>query len=165
MPFENLSGSHFDNAEKAAVTAAIETIENAVSAKLKNLSPEERQKYGSINEQNKLIVNKIKDFHAMQPNLSSPDVDWTEFLKDYESREFIAATITKLQNLVDGLTNNKILHDFDNYQAALTDYDYAKYKLGTNKAGFESKVSEISQFFNRTGTTVSKTNQNETDTP
>ena len=51
------------------------------------------------------------------------------------------------------LNNNKIMHDYDCYQAALTDYDYSKYKVGTKVAGFETKVDELSQFFNRTGTT------------
>ena len=45
------------------------------------------------------------------------------------------------------------MHDYDCYQASLTDYDYSKYKTGTKIAGFENKVNELSQFFNRTGAT------------
>jgi hypothetical protein len=52
-----------------------------------------------------------------------------------------------LQSLLDGLGNAKILHDFDNYQASLTDYDYAKYKASSSAVGFQTKVSEIAQFF------------------
>ncbi len=85
-----------------------------------------------------------------QPALSSDDVDWEEFEKDYQSREFLQSTITKLENLVSKLGNNKTLHDFDNYQSSLTDYGFAQYKLGTNKPGFEKKASELSQFFSRT---------------
>ena len=66
--------------------------------------------------------------------------------------------INALKELTDleliGLNNNKILHDFDNYQAALTDYDFSKYKFNTKVAGYETKVNELSQFFNRTGTTT-----------
>jgi hypothetical protein len=79
-------------------------------------------------------------------------VDWEEFLNDFESREFLQATIAKLANFVTKLSNNKILHDFDNYQASLTDYGFSQYKLGTNKPGFETKVHELAQFFSRTGT-------------
>ncbi|MBF4473791.1 hypothetical protein IRZ80_20605, partial [Flavobacterium sp. HJJ] len=64
----------------------------------------------------------------------------------------------------DGLSNNKILHDFDNYQAALTDYDYSKYKASTKAPGFENKINEIAQFFNRTGTTASATKTADTST-
>lgn len=152
MPFENLNNVHYTAVEKTAVTTALNALETALTAKLRNLSPEERKKYGSINEQNKLIVNKVHDYRNNQPALSSADVDWLEFQNDFDSRDFIQGTIARLQSMIDGLDNNKILHDFDNYQAALTDYGYSQYKAGTKTAGYETKVNELSQFFNRTGT-------------
>ena len=115
-----------------------------------------------INEQNKLIVNKALAYRTNQPNLSSADVDWEEFQNDFDSRTFIEATITRLQAVLEGLNNNKILHDFDNYQAALTDYGYSQYKAGTKAAGFETKVTEMAQFFNRTGTTLTSTSSEDT---
>jgi hypothetical protein len=156
MPFENLNSNHFSAAEKTATLAALENLENTLSPKYKNLSPDERKKYGSINEQNKLIVNKVLDYRNNAPALSSPDVDWVEFQADYDSRDFIQKTILRLQNILDSLDNNKILHDFDNYQASLTDYGFSQYKAGTKVAGFENKVSDISQFFSRAGTTTSE---------
>ncbi|PKB16551.1 hypothetical protein [Flavobacterium sp. 5] len=152
MPFENLNSVHFIAAEKTSVATHLAALEATLMPKVKNLSAEERQKYGSINEQNKLIVNKARDYRTSQPTLSSPDVDWVEFQNDFDSRDFLQSTILRLQNMIDGLSNNKILHDFDNYQAALTDYDYAKYKASTKVAGFENKVTAIGQFFSRTGT-------------
>lgn len=147
MPFSNLSNVHFTTAEKTALNTALTTLETALSGKLANLTGEERQKYGSVNEQNKLVINKVKDFRQSQPNLSSPDVDWVEFMADYDSRELLQTTILRLQSLIDGLNCAKILHDYDNFQAALRDYEYAKYKAGTNATGFETKVNEIKQFF------------------
>ena len=99
MPFENLNNVHYTAAEKTAVSTALTALETALTAKLRNLSPDERKRYGSINEQNKLIVNKALDYRTNQPTLSSPDVDWTEFQNDYDSRVFIQATITRLQSL------------------------------------------------------------------
>ena len=154
MPFENLNNVHYTTAEKTAVGTAVTALETALTAKFRNLSPDERKKYGSINEQNTLIVNKALDFRNNQPGLSSPDVDWVEFQNDYDSRAFIQATMVRLQSLLDGLDNNKILHDFDNYQAALTDYGFSQYKAGTKVAGFETKVNEMSQFFPRSGTST-----------
>jgi hypothetical protein len=169
MPFENLNNVHYTAAEKTATTTALNALETALAAKFRNLSPDERKKYGSINEQNKLIVNKVLDYHNNQPNLSSADVDWIEFQNDFDSRAFIQATIARLQSVIDGLNNNKILHDFDNYQAALTDYGYSQYKAGTKAAGYETKVNEMAQFFNRTGATTTTTEQaptpNDTPTP
>ena len=149
MPLENLNGLHYLAAEKTTVTTALTTIENALSPKFKNLSPEERTKYGSVNEQNKLFINKIRDFRNSQPTMSSPDVDWVEFQNDCDSREFLQNTIMRLEAMVNNLKSNKILHDYDCYHVALTDYDYSKYKSGTKTPGFEVKVKELSQFFPR----------------
>lgn len=155
MPFENLTNVHYTAAEKTAAQDALTSLETTLSANFRNLTPDERRKYGSINEQNKLIVNKALDYRNSQPALSSADVDWVEFQNDFDSRNFIEATVARLQNIIDGLTNNKILHDYDNYQAALTDYGYSQYKASTKAAGFENKVTQMAQFFNRTGTTNS----------
>jgi len=152
MPFDNLINNHYTAAEKTAVLNGFTSIETILNAKLRNLSTEERKKFGSINEQNKLIVNKVKDFRNSQPNLSSPDVDWAEFQNDFDSRVFINAALARLKAMIEGLENNKILHDHDNYQASLTDYGYSQYKAGTNSVGFETKLNEIAQFFNRKGT-------------
>ena len=151
MPFTNFDARHFSGAEKTSINDAISSLETALAGKLANLTPEERQQFGSVNEQNKLIINKVKDFHDTQPELSSPDVDWPEFDNDYDSRTYIQNLIQRLMSLYDGLNNAKILHDWDNYQAALSDYEFAKYKFGTNANGFETKVNELKQFFNRTG--------------
>jgi hypothetical protein len=152
MPLDNLNSNHYTAAEKTLVLDGLAAMQTILNSKLRNLSTEERKKFGSINEQNKLIVNKVKDFRNSQPNLSSPDVDWEEFQNDFESRVFIHAALAQLKAMIDGLENNKILHDYDNYQAALTDYSYSQYKAGTKTHGFETKVNEIAQFFNRKGT-------------
>ena len=164
MPFTNFDSRHFSATEKTTVNNAVTTLETALMPKLANLSPEERQQYGSVNEQNKLIINKVKDFRDAQPTLSSPDIDWTEFANDFDTRAFLQASIQRLQSLIDGLGNAKILHDWDNYQAALTDYDFAKYKASTSAVGYQTKVTELAQFFASrpsVGSTAKKTN----DTP
>ena len=151
MPFTNFDSRHFAATEKTAINTAITSLETALAPKMANLSAEERQQYGSVNEQNKLIINKVKEYRDAQPTLCSTDVDWTEFLNDFDTRTFLQATMQRLQSLIDGMNNSKTLHDWDNYQAALTDYDYAKYKASTNATGYQTKVAEIGQFFNRTG--------------
>ena len=161
MPFTNFDSRHFSDTEKSAVTNALASLELAFSTKLANLTASERQQYGSVNEQNKLIINKVKSFHETQPALSSPDVDWAEFNSDFDTREFLQNNMQRLQSLLDGLGNAKILHDYDNYQASLTDYDYAKYKASTSAVGFQTKVSEIAQFF----TGGARTANSDTPTP
>lgn len=147
MPFNNLESRHFTAAEKTTINGLLAQLETAFANKTANLTPEERKKYGSVNEQNKLIINKVKDFRDTQPALSSSDVDWVEFQADFDDRNFKQALLIRLATITDGLTNSKILQDFDNYQAALTDYDFAKYKASANAQGYSQKVSEIAQFF------------------
>ncbi|MFA6278442.1 MAG: hypothetical protein WC622_16970 [Pedobacter sp.] len=147
MPFLNFDSRHFSVNEKNAVTAALTALETALAAKVANLSPEERKQFGSVNEQNKLVINKVKEYRDIQPALGCPDVDWVEFMNDFDTRAFLQGSIQRLQNLIDGMTNAKILHDWDNYQSALIDYDYAKFKFNANVPNYQNKVEELSQFF------------------
>ena len=160
MPFLNQESRHFTAEESTAIQNALTALQTALTPKLANLTPEERQQYGSVNEYNKLVINKVKDYRESQPNLSSPDIDWAEYLEDHNSRSFLQGSIEQLAELLRGMENAKILHDWDNYQAALIDYKYTQYKNNTGASGYNTKETELKQFFNRTGTTNSN---NETE--
>lgn len=153
MPFLNQESCHFTTEEATAIQNALTTLQTALTPKLANLTPEERQQFGSVNEQNKLIINKVKDYRDNQPNLSSPDIDWAEYIEDYNSRSFLQTSIEQLAELMRGMENAKILHDWDNYQAALIDYKYTQYKNNSGATGYVTKETELKQFFNRTGST------------
>lgn len=50
------------------------------------------------------------------------------------------------------MTETKRLHDYDNYQNSLVDYNYTKYKSDTQPGkGFDSKAADLKQFFPGTG--------------
>lgn len=149
MSITNLNNTHLTAAQVADAQNALTQLETALQIINVNLSAEDRKKYGSINEQNKLFVNKIYDFNKSQPSLSSSDVDWDEFENDFNSRKNLEAFIIRLDSLSTKLKNAKTLHDYDNYQAALTDYAYTNYKAGTSSPGFETKLNETKQFFNK----------------
>lgn len=149
MGISNLNNVHLSVAEVDAAKSAVEALENALSTINVSLSSNERQQYGSINEQNKLLVNKVNDFHKNQSQLDAPEVDWNEFEKDYASRLLMENLINRLTSLVTRLENAKILYDYDNYQASLTDYAFTSYKAGAGGAGFETKMGELKQFFVR----------------
>ena len=157
MAITNLNNTHLTATQLTDAQDALTQLETALQVINVNLSSEDRQKYGSINEQNKLFVNKVYDFNESQPTLSSPDVDWEEFNRDFISRTNLEAIIARLDSLSTKLNNAKILHDYDNYQAALTDYAYTNYKAGTASPGFETKVNETKQFFSKTSSKTSNT--------
>jgi len=58
-----------------AIRNLLNALHYAISPKIRNLSPSERQQYGSINEKNKLVVHKVRDYRQQQPDLSSPQVN------------------------------------------------------------------------------------------
>lgn len=147
MPLINLRSVHLTPAELATIKQAMTDLETALQNVNVSLTPEDRSRYGSINEQNKLLVNKVKDFHDESPNLSVTDVDWDEFDRDYASRGQFDNLITRLDSLSLNLRNAKILHDYDNYQTALSDYAYTSYRAGSGTPGYETKMTELKQFF------------------
>ena len=144
---KNIIVTQLPSEERLVIDDLITQLETALAGKLVALTEEERVRYGSINEQNKLLVNKVRDYRQNSPAMSSPDVDWTEFESDYQTRAFLESRGDRLASLAFQMQSTKILHDHDNYQDALNDYAYAQYKKGAGEPGFTEKVAEIKQFF------------------
>ena len=148
MPFQDMNNNHVSDPDKTQAGALVDQLEALLQPHLRNLSAEENTKLGTISENNKLFVNKTRDYNLSQPALSSPDVDWTEFEADFVSRQFLELLALRITALSKTLTETRRLHDYDNYQNALIDYSYAKYKDGTSPGlGFDTKVEELGQFF------------------
>lgn len=149
MPMHNQIVKHITVADKVIVNEGIDRIDEALDQYVVNLSAEERQKYGSIDEANKLFANKVMDYRTAEPGKSSPQVDWVEFEADYADRVTIEAWINRFKSIVNKLENTKILHDYDNYQNALVDYKYTQYMDDTEEDGYKVKREELAQFFKR----------------
>ncbi len=143
---------------------ALTALENALSMLTVTLTASERSTYGSVNEQNKLLINKVWDYRQNSPNLSSTDLDWAEFENDYKSRNVMESLQNRIDALLERIKNSKILYDYDNYQSALDDYAYTTYKAGSQAPGYETKMNEMKQFFNRSGKGKEKPAP-ETDSP
>lgn len=154
MSLSNLNNRHLEESKVAQVNNTLTALEQALDSIVINLNTEDRQKYGSINEQNKLFVNRVYDFHKNQPALRTPQVDWEEFDRDYTSRKNISNFIDRLERILQNLKNAKILYDYDNYQDSLVDYAFTNYMAGTSAAGFEAKQSELKQFFAKSKKTI-----------
>ena len=59
--------AHLTAAERTAIDDLITQLEAALAGKLTALNEEERTRYGSINEQSKLLVDKVQDYAAVIP--------------------------------------------------------------------------------------------------
>jgi hypothetical protein len=151
MPINNLGKKHITAAQITDFDKALADLLAIATNITTNLTDEERSRFGSINEKNKLFVNGVLDYATTQADLKSPDVDWTEFQADYDDRKFADTRADKIENLLRMLTDFKIVHDYDNYQDSLTDYDYTKYKASTSAPGYTEKQAYLRQFFPNTG--------------
>ncbi len=150
MPLKDLIQNQLTAADLDKINNAITDIENTIKTKMVNLTPEERQKYGSINEQNKLLVNKVNDIHNSLPQFDSAQVDWAAFIDDFLIRSILEKIIGRLKSIVEQMDDTKILHDNDNYQQSLTQYAYVSYLAEQNEPGITTVKEELSKFFNRT---------------
>ena len=148
MAQQDVIKDHFLAADQSTFETHMTAIETLLQARLHNLNEEENQKYGVINESNKLLVNKVLDYRNTQPALSSGDVDWTEFVADYLDRKFLETAVLRMNALLTAMTETRRLHDYDNYQNSLVDYAYTQYKNRTSPGmGYDAKEAELKQFF------------------
>ena len=144
---KNIIETQFTDADRTKINGLVSDLETQLTGKTGTLDESERVRYGSVNEQNKLVVNKAREYRQSQPALSAPDVDWTEFESDYQSRAFLENCINRLKAIVHSLESTKIMHDYDNFQDALKDYKYSQYKDDSGEDGYSAKVEEFKQFF------------------
>ncbi|ESU29107.1 hypothetical protein FLJC2902T_11460 [Flavobacterium limnosediminis JC2902] len=157
MPIDNLGKTHFTAAEITVINKNLEQIRITLNRIALNLTADERRQYAKVHEKNKLLINKVKDYHDTQPQLQSPEIDWAEFEMDYADRREVAGMLAKVRELENQLLGIKILRDFDNYTDALRDYNYAKYKNAfSSQNGYAGKVDALKAFFPNTGKTKMK---------
>ncbi len=146
----NLVLPSLTDAETTTIRSHFESIKAILQQKFINLTPDDRRIYGSINQQNKLLVNRVKDFNDNQPELSSPKVDWVRYVQhsttpsNYEKIVDLADEITELCN------DPRTLVDYTLYGMARQDYRFTKFNAeddGGEAPGFEAKYNDLKEFF------------------
>ena len=153
MPTNKLFSAQLDPGQLQSCLNQLSIVRDILLTYTQNLTPEERQRYGSINEQNKLLVSKVMDYYKTEPSLSTPDIDWAAFEQSWASRVGFVQLETLCHTIIEICSDSRILHDYFLYQNALVDYDYSKYRAESTQsgAGFNTKVEDIKQLFPNTG--------------
>ena len=146
---KNLNAPHINDVERQAILALVQQLKALLLPKLVQFSADERQQYGAVNEQNKLLINKVAELRQSQPNLSAPQVDWPKFEADYEDRKFLSDLLMLLQSVTYDVQSTKIAHDNDNYNTARIDYAFTEYCAKCDMIGAVQKHGELKQFFKR----------------
>ena len=147
MALENLISVAFTEAELTQLDQAIANVETLLQGKTINLTPEQRQQYGSIAEQNKLFVNKAKSYMEQYPQFVPPFLDKAEYDRDYAARQQLESRLQKLASVTEQLSDTKILLDFDNYHNSITFYRNMRYLSGENVPGTNVIYDDMKQFF------------------
>lgn len=159
MAFENLVSITFTQQELNTLDEALKNIENVLKGKMQNLTPEERRQYGSIAEQNKLFVNKVKMYMEQYPDYVPRYIDKAEFDRDYQARTDLEPRYSRLKSIMEQITDTKVLLDHDNYQASLSFYRSIRVLSQENIPGSNVIADDLKQFFHR-GKNKSETEKN-----
>ncbi|QHI36975.1 hypothetical protein IMCC3317_23460 [Kordia antarctica] len=159
MALENLISIEFTTEELTALDTHLDGIQQVLAGKMVNITPEQRQQYGSIGNQNKLIVDKAKNYMEQHPNWVPNFIDKTEFDKDYNARQQMEERTQRLQNLTQQLLDTKTLLDHDNYTNTLSFYRMIRYLAGENEPGSKTVYEDMKVLFARSGRPTSTDQQ------
>lgn len=125
----------------------VTAIETFANKHVPNLSGEDRQNLGSINETNKLFVNKTKTLMEQNPSMVPVFINQEEYHRDLTAREEIEKLILKLDTIKRNLSDTKILLDNDNYHDALAFYCSVRYLANEHQSGAIAVYEELKQYF------------------
>lgn len=171
MPLQDLILLHFDDAECDTILALLDQLRVLLQPKLKSLTPEERKRYGSIGEENKKLVNKVRDLIEEDPSGLPENFDLVEFQADFKDRKFLESVRSKMESLLFEVESTKILHDNDNFKDTLAYYQFQVFRQTIGGANAEGRVSQLREFFAGMGrrtppaTTPTPTPPNTSETP
>jgi len=147
MALDNLISLSFSADELNQLDQALQTIETVLSGKTINLTPDQRQQYGRIAEQNKLFVSKAKTYMEQFPQHVPGFLDKAEFDRDYAARQQIELRLQRLSSLEEQLSDTKVLLDHDNYHSSISFYRSIKFLSGENVPGSNVIYEDMRQFF------------------
>lgn len=153
MALENLISIEFTQEELTNLDTHLAGIQQILAGKTINLTPEQRQQYGRIANQNKLIVDKAKNYMEQHPNWVPNFIDKAEFDKDYIARMQIEGRVQLLENLAQQLVDTKTLLDHDNYTNTLSFYRTMRYLAGENEAGAKTVYEDMKILFKKVSRT------------
>ena len=162
MALENLISVSFTEEELAQLDQHLLGIRQILTGKTVNLTPDQRRQYGRIANQNKLIVDKAKNYMEQHPDWIPRFVDKAEFDRDYTARQQVESRVQLLENLATQLIDTKTLLDHDNYNNALSFYRMLRFLAGENEPGAKSVYEDMKVLFSKSNAAI-VSDQNDMD--
>ena len=155
MPQLNVQVNLMPKSVSETIIVKLNELRDLILPYAKNLTGEERQQYGSIDERNKLMVEKVNDFHVRMPDLNSEDVDWKMYTERLRVRTAGEEIVMLCESIIEGITDTGKVIDYALMEDARVDYDWTRYKAKRTGAGggYTKKYEELKQLMpNPTGT-------------
>ncbi|MFL1896231.1 hypothetical protein ACJRPK_11050 [Aquimarina sp. 2-A2] len=149
MALENLISVSFSDKELKDLDTHLNAFKMILKGKTVNISADQRQQYGRIANQNKLIVDKVKNYMEQNPEWVPNFIDKEEFDRDYAVRKQIEDRVHLMENLTQQLIDTKTLLDHDNYNNALSFYRMVRYLSKENEPGAKTVYEDMKKLFNR----------------
>ncbi|GAA4106210.1 hypothetical protein GCM10022393_00540 [Aquimarina addita] len=162
MALENLISINFTDKELATLDGHLAGIKTVLTGKTVNLTPDQRQQYGRIANQNKLIVDKAKNYMEQNPSWVPKFLDKEEFDNDYTARKQVEDRVQLLGSLSQQLLDTKTLLDHDNYTNSLTFYRMVRFLAGENEPGAKTVYEDMKVLFKKTTNNTSNTSDETT---
>lgn len=97
-------------------------IQELIKGKVINLSPEERQQYGRINNRTENWIVKVDSHMKQKPELVPFYIDKEEFDKDQEARNNMKPILNSIASIQESLEDTSKLLSHDIYNTAIAYY-------------------------------------------
>lgn len=135
---DNLISVSFTQQELDDINQALTTIETVLQGKVINLTPEQRQLYGKLNNNTENWIDKVGDHMEQKPNLIPFYLNKQEFDRDRKTRNAMKPVLNRLASIVESVDDTSKLLSTDIYNAAIAYYRNIKLISMQNVAGTSS---------------------------
>jgi hypothetical protein len=147
MALENLISIDFTQEEQEALDKACATIENVLTKKVVNLTPDQRQLYARVNNETENWVTKTRDYMHQKPELVPFYLDVKEFDKDLAARRVFTPLENRISSILESISDSNILLGNDVYHSAISFYRNVKNASKENVPGTTHIYNDLAEQF------------------
>jgi hypothetical protein len=127
---------------KDSVAAINKALENVLTI---NLEPEDRKSLLKMGDKTLAFVEKAFEFANLNTKLVPSFVDFPEAQRDYKLSRDLYGVLQQLTPLVRAVEDVGMVAGSEAYEVALTIYSTAKVASGSNLAGAQAVVEDLSK--------------------
>ncbi|GET30047.1 hypothetical protein [Prolixibacter sp. SD074] len=137
----------FTDEQLDAMKQGLQQVFSVINPIAPVLSSDDRRNYGSVADQNKLLINRSKSYMEQFPKLKPAFVNKAEFHRDFAALKEIGDLLILLSDMQRKLTYMKILLDHGNYQDALAFYRSVRYNPQEKEASAIPIYNDLKKYF------------------